>query len=261
MTGFAPRAVLRFLCLPQRAQYQILQLAIDSMAPRRKNRTNPFSLLRVSSNATKREICEAFDARLLLWTNQFRQDIRDAEIQFQHIQEFFEANGLWKKADIPSRAMDELPGKIVRSFDELVAALKAALSLQEKPFEEPSPALTANTAAAQRRASQAIGSLLEQLAVVDGSLAESDRTAFTLNYANIHESRGCGTRNTDCYICIEKFQDDTPTFTHDDGSCKVTFCKGCLDRWVESKVDDGALPTCPNCRVTLERLANCTAWV
>ena len=231
------------------------------MAPRRKNRANPFSVLGVSSNATKREICEAFDVRMLLWTTEFRQDIRNAEVQFQHIQEFFEANGLWKKSDIPKRTMEELPDKIVRNFDSLVAALESALSLQEKPFEEPSPVFTANMAAAQRRAAQAIDCLLEQLAVADGSLAECDRTAITLSYANIHKSRGCGTRNTACYICMESFHEDTPTLNHDDGSCKVTFCKGCLDRWIESKVDEGALPTCPNCRIPLERLDSCTAWV
>lgn len=68
-------------------------------------------------------------------------------------------------------------------------------------------------------------------------------------YVDFLTSSGPGERAADCPLCQEPIAKGTPSITHNDGSCRHTFCKSCFDSWV--RYAPTIPPTCPICRAAI----------
>ncbi|KAL9113712.1 MAG: hypothetical protein Q9227_002157 [Pyrenula ochraceoflavens] len=68
---------------------------------------------------------------------------------------------------------------------------------------------------------------------------------------DIFQGIGSGPRDRACPVCQEDFKEDTQTLTHQ--ICSRSFCRKCLEFWVESLSAQHVPVTCPICRAVLRQ--------
>jgi hypothetical protein len=89
----------------------------------------------------------------------------------------------------------------------------------------------------------------QTVSTISKAFPSSTRPYVMPQYMNFTLTSGPGERNSDCLICQEVIEANTPSIMHTDGKCKNTYCKPCFNNWIRCAPTEP--PTCPACRASI----------